>query len=84
MSNAEALMGLCSELAMFGGTFLEGTSSLAAPPPVIAPTPSQKTKAIQQAQELELDLDDERLVLLIQIFQTDVNAADAYMALVMN
>ena len=39
MSNAEALIGLHSELATFGGTFLEGTSSLAALPPVIAPTP---------------------------------------------
>ena len=81
MSNAEALVGLCSELAAFGGTFLKGTSLMAAPPPLIAPSPSQKTKAIQWDQELELDLDDEKLVSLIQIFQADVNAVDAYMVL---
>ena len=81
MSNAEALVGLRSQLAVFSGTFLEGTSLMAAPPPLIAPSPSRKTKAIQQAQELELDLDDEKLVSLIRIFQADVNAADAYMVL---
>ena len=81
MSNVEALVGLRSELAMFGGTFLKGTSSMAAPLPMIAPSPSRKLKVIQHAQELELDLDDERLVLLICIFQVDVNAADAYKVL---
>ena len=81
MSNAEALAGLRSQLAMFGKTFLEGTSSLAAPTSVIAPSPTHKTMAIQRAQELELDLDDEKLVSLICIFQADMNDADAYLIL---
>ena len=81
ISNAEALAGLHSELTVFGGTFLEGASSMAPPPPMIAPSPSRKTKAIQRAQELEVDLDDKKLVSLIRIFQADVNAADAYMVL---
>ena len=81
MSNAEAVVGIHSKLAVFGRMFLEGTSLMAAPPPLIAPSPSWKTKVIQWAQELELDLDDEKLVSLIQIFQADVNAVDAYMLL---
>ena len=47
MSNAEALAGLRSQLAMFGETFLEGTLSLAAPTSVIALSPTCKTMAIQ-------------------------------------
>ena len=81
MSNAKALAGLCSQLATFGKTFLEGTSSLAAPTSVIALSPTCKTMAIQQAQELELDLDNEKLVSLIHIFQANVNMADAYLVL---
>jgi len=80
-SQANTIMGLHSELASFAGTFLEGTSSMAPLPSAIAPSPLQKTKAIQWAQELEVDLDDEGLVSLIRIFQADVNAADAYMVL---
>ena len=80
-SQADTIIGLRSELASFGGTFLEGTSSLAPLPSVIALLPCRKTKAIIQAQELEVDLEDEKLVSLIHIFQTDVNAVDAYMML---
>ena len=80
-SQADAIIGPRSDLASFGGTFLKGTSSLAPLPPVIAPSPCRKTKAIIRAQELEVDLEDEKLVSLIHIFQTDVNAADAYMVL---
>ena len=81
ISRADAITGLRSELALFNGTFLEGTSSMAPLPPAIAPSPARKMKAIQRAQELEVDLNDEKLVSLIQIFQVDVNAADAYMVL---
>jgi hypothetical protein len=38
-------------------------------------------KAIQQAQDLEQDLDDESLAKLICIFQADVDAADAYVVI---
>jgi hypothetical protein len=34
-----------------------------------------------RAQELEEDLDDEKLATLIWIFQSDVNAANAYMVI---
>ena len=61
LSHVEVLMGLCSELTVFGGTFPKGTSSMAAPPPVIVQSPSQKTKDIQHAQEFESDFDNEKL-----------------------
>jgi len=41
----------------------------------------RKTRAITHAQELEVDLDDGKLAALIHIFQSDVNAADAYMVI---
>ena len=41
----------------------------------------RKTRAITRAQELEVDLDDGKLAVLIHIFQSDVNAADAYMVI---
>ena len=37
--------------------------------------------AIECAQELETELDDEHLVALIRLFQTDVSAANAYLVL---
>jgi hypothetical protein len=76
-----ALQGLTAELSTFGQTFLEGVTSTVPPPPLLAPSPSRKTKAIQRAQELEDELDDDRLAALIRVFQADVNAADAYLVI---
>ena len=73
-----ALQGLRAELSTFGQSFIEVTTP---PTPLLAPSPSQKTKAIQRAQELEDELDDDRLAALIRVFQADVNAADAYLVL---
>ena len=80
ITGSAALQGLTAELSTFGQTFLEGVSS-ATPPPSLAPSPSRKTKAIQRAQDLEEDLDDDRLAALIRVFQADVNAADAYLVI---
>ena len=44
-------------------------------------SPEQKMWAMEHAQELETELDDEHLVALIGLFQTDVSAADAYLVL---
>jgi hypothetical protein len=41
----------------------------------------RKTRAITSAQELEVELDNGRLVALIQIFQSDVNATNVYMVI---
>jgi hypothetical protein len=80
-SASAALQGLTSELQNFGATFLDGITATATPLPAIPPSPVRKTKAIQQAQDLEQDLDDESLAKLICIFQADVNAADAYVVI---
>jgi hypothetical protein len=76
-----ALQGLTAELSAFGQTLLEGASLSAPPVPLLAPSPSRKTKAILRAQELEDGLDDGRLAALIRVFQADVCAADTYLVL---
>ena len=81
ISSAGALQGLTAELNSFGDTFLEGVALAAPMPSTLAPSPLRKTRAITRAQELEVDLDDGKLAALIRIFQSDVNAADAYMVI---
>lgn len=44
-------------------------------------TPQRKQLAMRRAQKLEDHLDDDRLVSLINIFQKDASAADAYLVL---
>lgn len=44
-------------------------------------TPSRKTRAMKRAQQLETTLSDKCIVGLIDLFQNDVNIADAYLAL---
>jgi hypothetical protein len=80
-SGAGALQGLTAELNAFGDTFLEGIALAAPPTTALAPSPLRKTRAILRAQELEEDLEDGKLAALIRIFQSDVNAADAYMVI---
>jgi hypothetical protein len=81
VGSAGALQGLTAELNTFGDTFLEGIALAAPAPSALAPSPVRKTRAITRAQELEVDLDDGKLAALIRIFQSDVNAADAYMVI---
>ena len=81
ISGASAVHGLTAELSAFGDTFLEGIAMAVPQTSTLAPSPLCKTKAILRAQELEEDLDDGRLAALIHIFQSDVNAADAYMVI---
>jgi hypothetical protein len=82
VSSRGAFVGLKDELSTFSNTFLDGIALAKAPPTTtLALSPLCKTKAIMRAQELEEDLDDEKLSALIQIFQSDVNAADAYMVI---
>jgi hypothetical protein len=80
-SSASALHGLTAKLDSFSGTFLEGIALATPATSTLAPSPMRKTRAITRAQELEVDLDDARLAALIRIFQSDVNAADAYMVI---
>lgn len=81
VGSASAIRGLGVELNSFGDTFLEGITQATAAPSTLAPSPVRKTRAITRAQELEVDLDDGKLAALIRIFQSDVNAADAYMVI---
>ncbi len=76
-----AIQGLSADLNSFGDTFLEGITWATAAPSTLAPSPVCKTRAITRAQELEVDLNNGKLAVLIHIFQSDVNAADAYMVI---
>ena len=80
-NGASALQGLSADLNTFSETFLEGIALAAPPTTALVPLPLCKTRAILHAQELEEDLDDGKLAALICIFQSDVNAADAYMVI---
>jgi hypothetical protein len=80
-NGAGAVQGLTAELSAFGDTFLEGIAMAAPQTSTLAPLLLRKTRAILRAQELEEDLDDGKLAALIRIFQSDVNAADAYMVI---
>jgi len=44
-------------------------------------TPKRKKAAMTRIQELDDDLNDEELLSIIDLFQTDVSAADTYMTL---
>lgn len=46
-----------------------------------AASPTRRRQAIRSAQLLEVDLSDDRLVALVDLFTKDVSAADAYMEL---
>jgi len=61
------LQGLTAELSAFGQTFLDASTAPLAPS--LAPSPLQKTKAIQYAEELENELDNDRLATLIWVFR---------------
>jgi hypothetical protein len=78
-NGAGALQGLSAELNAFSETFLEGIALAAPPTTALVPSPLRKTRAILYAQELEED--DGKLAALIHIFQSDVNAANAYMVI---
>ena len=75
------MQGLTAELSAFSQTLLKGASLSVPPVPLLAPSPSQKTKVILHTQELEEGLDDGRLATLIQVFQANVCAVDKYLVL---
>jgi len=76
-----AIQGLSADLNSFCDTFLEGITWATAAPSTLAPLPVRNTRAITRTQELEVNLDNGKLAVLIHIFQSDVNAADAYMVI---
>ena len=47
----------------------------------LASTPQQKAKAMQQAQELEAMLSDQRMIRLIDLLCADITIADTYLSL---
>jgi hypothetical protein len=44
-------------------------------------TPERKTKALQQLQRLDPPLQDDQLVAIMDLFTTDTNYADTYLAI---
>lgn len=87
ITGAAAIENLTSGLSNFGSVFMDGVNVAAAalaPPPSVALSPTRKIQAIRRAQEVENDLDDARLASLIRIFQSNVDAADAYMVIERN
>ena len=79
MPGAVALNGIKESLDVFNNTIKHG---LAQPEHERADTsPERRSKAMDRVQELEAELDDARLVALIDLFQTNTSAADAYMTL---
>ncbi|KAG1758629.1 hypothetical protein EDD22DRAFT_956697 [Suillus occidentalis] len=56
-------------------------SSSQAQPSSLAPSPIRRQRAMQRAQNIETHLTADEMAALIEAFQTDVNAADAYMVM---
>ena len=75
-----ALLALTDQLSDFTDAFRAGTAA-EMQPHTVASSSEQKMRAMEQAQELESELDDTRLVALLGLFQSDVSAADAYLVL---
>lgn len=75
-NGANALAALGEQLSNFTDTVRKGTSQSP-----LEPSPTRKRIAIQRAEELETELDDKHLVQLINLFEADINAADAYMVI---
>ena len=73
-------MSLSDQLSDFTDAFQVGMAANIQPCTVLS-SPEQKMQAMEHAQELETELDDECLVALIGLFQTDVSAADVYLVL---
>ncbi|KAM5530158.1 hypothetical protein V8D89_016177 [Ganoderma adspersum] len=55
------------------------TTSIAPVASIVPLTPQQKQLAIQWAQQLEQHLEDDKMILLLNLFEKDVGAADAYL-----
>lgn len=79
-SGPAALNSLTEHLAAFTDAFRSSAEMDTAPPP-IAPSPQRKMLAIERAQDLEDDLDDDSMILLINLFQKESSSADAYLVL---
>lgn len=73
-----ALLALGDQFSAFNDIYRNRSTSR---PTALELSPNRKRNAIERAEELETELDDERLVQLINIFETDVSAADAYMVI---
>lgn len=61
---------------MAAETNTPGSSSKAIPP-----TPQRKQRAMKRAEKLEIHLPIPKLVALLNLFQKDVTAADAYLVI---
>lgn len=83
MSNgAHAIYNMVSELSDFNSLY---HLAIFGPDPsqqtAFPVTPMRKQSAFSHAQKLETYLDDDEMVTLLHVFQTDVSAAYAYLAI---
>ena len=81
-----AVHGEMSELNGLFRDFLQANStspsgSQSGTPSLPPSTPQRKQLAMRRAQELEYELDDEGMVSLLELFETDASAADAYLVI---
>jgi hypothetical protein len=77
-SGSAALFAIADQFSDFTDAF---RSSSQAQPSSLAPSPIQRQCAMQRAQNIETHLTADEMAALIEAFQTDVNAADAYMVM---
>jgi hypothetical protein len=80
MSGAVALNGIKESLDMFNKT-IERSLVVQPHEHVRDTSPERRKKAMTRLQEIETDLDDARLIALIDLFKTDTSEADTYMSL---
>jgi hypothetical protein len=78
MSGAVALNRLGDTLSDFNQAF---HTPRPPPPPSVDSAIERKRLAMERAQELETELSDDHLAALLELFQSDVSTADAYMVL---
>jgi hypothetical protein len=79
MSGAVALNRLGDTLSDFTTSFRTSVQRRDQPP--VDPTVERKNTAMERAQDLETDLSDDQLAALLELFQSDVSTADAYMVI---
>jgi len=81
--SSAALYALNDQFAEFTNVFRATSQSQTSSTITLAPglSPQRKQAAMQRAQELEKHLDDDSMAALIEAFQMDISAADAYMVM---
>ncbi len=82
-AGAQALNGVNDQFEDFNSLMrtLVSLEGYGGPLAAMPSTPQRKQKAMLRAQELETDLSDAQMVSLINLFQQEAGAADAYLVI---